>query len=202
MSFLIVASSQWRNLRRCCFNIAQQFSIEDKSDDEAQLKKYFKLSLFSRSYDIWFARFVIWIVVFFEHEVMFLIKSRLDHRLQNLINLNTLTHLFISIAQNIVVSNIWFKIVVYDCSAMMTFYILSIWLSCFLNAVLTVSLIRLTYDEKFTLRISIKMNSSLNRTWRQLSFSEYLFSMKVTQSKRRRAVFSFIHFFLQIRHLW
>jgi hypothetical protein len=38
MSSLIVTSSQWGTLRRCCFDIVQQFSIEDKFDDAAQLK--------------------------------------------------------------------------------------------------------------------------------------------------------------------
>jgi hypothetical protein len=114
--------------------------------------------LFSRSYNVWFVRIVAWIIIFFKHEFMLLIKSRLDHKLQNLIDVDTLTHLSVNIAQNIVVSNIWFKIVAHRCSAMMTFHIISIWLSCFLNAVLTISLIRLTNDEKFPLRASIKMH--------------------------------------------
>jgi hypothetical protein len=56
--------------------------------------------------------------------------------------------------------------------------------------------------ESFSCESHSKCISSLNRTWRQSSLSEYLFNMNVAQSRRRRAGSWLTHFFLQITHLW
>jgi hypothetical protein len=104
-----------------------------------------------------FVWFIIWIFIFFKHEVMFLIQLWLDHWLQDLINIYTLTHLFVDIVRNVVKINVWLEIMTHNCLAMMTFDIFSIWFFCMLNKILTISLIKSSNDEKFALWSSFKI---------------------------------------------
>jgi hypothetical protein len=62
--------------------------------------------LASCAYNVFLARVVSRIIILFQAKVVISIKSRIDDELQNLINKDSLTHLFISIVRDVIKTNI------------------------------------------------------------------------------------------------
>ena len=96
-------------------------------------------------------RFMITVIIFLQNKVLFCLQTRLHIRLQNIINIDLLTHLPVRIARNLVENQITLIIPSNHGPGMEALLILLFWLLLMLYTVLTVSFTRPPDDPKLPL---------------------------------------------------